>query len=181
MKCPKCHAENRETRKFCAKCAKCGEKLLILCPQCASENLPDEQFCGECGHDLRKPKETRSLDFQQPRSYTPEHLADKILNTRSSIEGERKTVTIMFADVTGSTEPEQIEAAEQEILQGISLLEELKLPCFSGDGYLWLGEVYAESGRRDEALENLKKAEGMFREMGMDYWLGKAQEVIARL
>ena len=48
-------------------------------------------------------------------------------------------------------------------------------------GYLWLGEVYAESGRREEALENLKKAEGMFREMGMDYWLGKAQEALARL
>jgi hypothetical protein len=50
MKCPKCLAENRETRKFCAKC---GEKLLILCPQCASENLPGEKFCGECGHELK--------------------------------------------------------------------------------------------------------------------------------
>ncbi len=178
MKCSKCGTENQDGAKFCNECA---AKLELVCSQCGTSNSPGSKFCGECGHDLRKPKETRSLDFQQPRSYTPEHLADKILNTRSSIEGERKTVTIMFADVTGSTEPEQIEAAEQEILQGISLLEELKLPCFSGDGYLWLGEVYAESGRRDEALENLKKAEGMFREMGMDYWLGKAQEVIARL
>jgi hypothetical protein len=44
-----------------------------------------------------------------------------------------------------------------------------------------IGEVYAESGRPEEALKNLKKAEGMFRDMGMDYWLGKAQEVLARL
>jgi hypothetical protein len=87
----------------------------------------------------------------------------------------------LLGRVAAKTDPMQIETAEQQILQGISLLEELKLPCFSGYGYLWQGEVYAESGRREEALENLKKAEGMFREMGMDYWLAKAQAALARL
>ena len=60
-------------------------------------------------------------------------------------------------------------------------MKNLGLPYLFWLGYLWLGEVYAESGRREEALENLKKAEGMFQEMGMDYWLGKAQEALARL
>ena len=78
-------------------------------------------------------------------------------------------------------DPTQIEAAEQHILQGINLLEELGIRASSSLGYLWLGEVYAESGRREEALENLKKAEAMFQEMGMDYWLGKARELLARI
>jgi class 3 adenylate cyclase/tetratricopeptide (TPR) repeat protein len=60
-------------------------------------------FCLECGHDLRKPEQTKPLDFERPRSYTPKHLADKILTTRSSIEGERKIVTVMFTDVANST------------------------------------------------------------------------------
>ena len=47
-------------------------------------------------------------------------------------------------------------------------------------GHLWLGEVYTEAGRREEALENLTKAETMFRQMGMDYWQAKAQEVLAK-
>ena len=78
-------------------------------------------------------------------------------------------------------DPGQIEAAEGHIRQGISLLEELGILPWSGWGYIWLGEVYAESGRKEEALINLKKAETLFREMGMDYWLGKAQEALALL
>jgi hypothetical protein len=53
--------------------------------------------------DLQRPGETKPLDLEQPRSYTPKYLADKILTTRSSIEGENKIVTVMFADVANST------------------------------------------------------------------------------
>jgi class 3 adenylate cyclase/tetratricopeptide (TPR) repeat protein len=55
---------------------------------------------------LRDPQqtgETKPLDYDRPRSYTPKHLADKILTSRSSIEGENKIVTVMFADVANST------------------------------------------------------------------------------
>jgi eukaryotic-like serine/threonine-protein kinase len=52
MICPQCQAENRETRKFCAKC---GEPLAVKCPKCGSENLPGEFFCGECGCNLSEP------------------------------------------------------------------------------------------------------------------------------
>jgi tetratricopeptide (TPR) repeat protein len=61
------------------------------------------------------------------------------------------------------------------------VLEELGLTYAYGWRYLWIGEAYADAGRRDEALQNLKKAEGMFRDMGMDYWLSKAQEALSRL
>jgi hypothetical protein len=54
------------------------------------------------------------------------------------------------------------------------LFEEIGDQAFSSRGYLWLGEVYAESGRKEEALENLKKTETMLRKMGMDNWLAKA-------
>jgi hypothetical protein len=96
MKCLKCQEENRETRKFCTKY---GAALIIKCHRCGSDNLPGELFCGECGQDLRAPKEPTPIDYAQPQSYTPKHLADKILTTRSTLEGERKLVTVLFVDV----------------------------------------------------------------------------------
>ena len=64
---------------------------------------------------------------------------------------------------------------------GDQLLEELGLPPFFGVGYMFLGEVYAASGRHKEALDHLKKAETLFEKMGMDYWLGKTREALAKL
>ena len=100
MKCPECQTENQETRKFCREC---GAKLILFCPQCSSANLPGDKFCGECGFDLGKPKEVPPIDYAQPQSYTPNFLANKILTTRSAIEGERKLVTVLFADVANYT------------------------------------------------------------------------------
>jgi tetratricopeptide (TPR) repeat protein len=88
---------------------------------------------------------------------------------------------IWLGRVLAKTDTTRLEEAEQHILQGISLLDELGIKSQVGWGYLLLGEVYADAGRREEALANLKKAEGMFQEMGMDYWLAKAQEALARL
>jgi hypothetical protein len=58
--------------------------------------------------------------------------------------------------------------------------DELKLrPCFS-QGYFFLGELYVDTGQREKALENLKKTERMFQEMGMDYWLAKTREILGK-
>ena len=81
----------------------------------------------------------------------------------------------------GKADPSQIQKAKNYILSGIKILENLKLKPSYTEGYLFLGELYADSGQKDLALENLKKAEAMFQEMGMDYWLGKTQEVLERL
>jgi hypothetical protein len=78
-------------------------------------------------------------------------------------------------------DPTQIEAAEQQILQGIGLHEELGLPPLFALGYMFLGEVCAASGRPKEALEHLKKAEALFEGMGMDFWLGRTREVLTRI
>ncbi|MCG6536505.1 MAG: hypothetical protein L7F78_17820, partial [Syntrophales bacterium LBB04] len=88
---------------------------------------------------------------------------------------------ICLGRVLAKADPEQIEAAVGHIRQGISLLEELGILPWSGLGYLWLGEVYAEAGRKEEARKNLKKAETMFREMGMDYWLDRTREILGKL
>ena len=74
-----------------------------------------------------------------------------------------------------------MDEAEEYILKGIKMLEELKTQPYLSTGYLWLGELYADMGQREKALENLKKAEEMFKEMGMDYWLSRTHEVLKRV
>jgi class 3 adenylate cyclase/tetratricopeptide (TPR) repeat protein len=75
----------------------------------------------------------------------------------------------------------QANLAEEEILQGIGILEDLRIRPYSSQGYLALGELYADTGQPDKALEALKKAEAEFRDMGMDYWLRRTEEVLAKV
>jgi len=100
MKCPSCQFENDDDALFCNEC---GHKLEIACPECGNANQHGSKFCKGCGHDLREPKEAPPVDYPEPQSYTPKHLKEKILTTRSSIEGERKLVTVFFADVANYT------------------------------------------------------------------------------
>src|SRR5438093_12590850 len=97
MRCPSCGFENASGIKFCGEC---GASLKLKCSSCGFENAPGIKFCGECGKPLADPgAPVRSPD---PRSYTPKHLAEKILSSRSALEGERKQVTVRFADIKGS-------------------------------------------------------------------------------
>ena len=100
MKCPSCQFENPEGMQFCGKCA---ARLERICPKCNFSNPSDFVFCGKCATALEEAKKAPSIDYNQPQSYTPKFLADKILTTRSSIEGERKLVTVLFADVANYT------------------------------------------------------------------------------
>jgi class 3 adenylate cyclase/predicted ATPase len=95
MRCSSCGSENREGRKFCAEC---GAELTLACEACGAKNRLGERFCGECG----KPLAEAAKPPPDPRSYTPKHLAEKILTSRSALEGERKQVTVLFADLKGS-------------------------------------------------------------------------------
>jgi predicted ATPase/class 3 adenylate cyclase len=98
MNCTKCGAENREGRKFCAKCA---APLARLCPQCGASNEPGENFCGECAAALVPPL---TASAKKPID-SPIRVADTPAS--ENLEGERKTVTALFADIKGSTELEQ--------------------------------------------------------------------------
>ena len=61
------------------------------------------------------------------------------------------------------------------------MLEELKVKPYQAEGYLYLGELYADTGQKEKALETLNKAEGMFRQMGMDYWVARTEKVLEKL
>src|SRR5262245_31226478 len=75
----------------------------MQCLQCQTRNPAGMRFCGQCAAPL--PAADRSEPrFAGPESYTPKHLAEKILTSRSALEGERKQVTVLFADLKGSME-----------------------------------------------------------------------------
>ena len=144
MKCPKCQFENPEGMQFCGKC---GAKLERICQQCNSSNPPDFEFCGKCGHALGEDKAAPPIDYTQPQTYTPKFLADKIITARSSIEGERKLVTVLFADVANYTsiseklDPEEV----HQIMDGCFkvLMDEIHryegtIDKFTGDGVMAL-------------------------------------------
>jgi class 3 adenylate cyclase/tetratricopeptide (TPR) repeat protein len=99
MHCPRCQHENPSGQKFCGEC---GARLATPCPACGVSNPPDQKFCGECGTALTGAGASRQ--FGTPESYTPKHLAEKILTSKSGLEGERKLVTVLFADLKGSME-----------------------------------------------------------------------------
>jgi class 3 adenylate cyclase/tetratricopeptide (TPR) repeat protein len=99
MKCPRCQHENPSGVKFCGEC---GARLEWLCPSCGAANPPANKFCNECGTPLAQV--ATAVKFVSPESYTPKHLAEKILSSKSALEGERKQVTVLFADMKGSME-----------------------------------------------------------------------------
>jgi hypothetical protein len=101
MECPRCRAQNREGRRFCAECA---APLAASCPSCGFSNEPGEKFCGGCAAALTAVTRVAEPRFAAPQAYTPKHLAEKILTSRSAVEGERKQVTVLFADLKGSME-----------------------------------------------------------------------------
>ncbi len=96
MKCARCQAENDEGARFCEDC---GARLELVCPRCGEVVGAGKRFCRSCGAALAP--EPPSLS--SPQAYTPRHLAEKILTSRSSIEGERKPVTVLFCDLANST------------------------------------------------------------------------------
>lgn len=104
MRCPACGATNPDGMNFCGKCA---APLGRACPSCGFENPDDFAFCGKCATTLAEPIPTPRSDSsappapipeRAPRDYTPRHLAEKILSSKSALEGERKQVTVLFAD-----------------------------------------------------------------------------------
>jgi class 3 adenylate cyclase/tetratricopeptide (TPR) repeat protein len=84
--------------KFCGECA---APLAATCPSCGAANPPENKFCGQCAAPIWT---TPTAKFLAPDSYMPKHLAEKILTSKAALEGERKQVTVLFADLKGSLE-----------------------------------------------------------------------------
>ena len=118
MTCPRCRTENPPQAKFCLECA---APLAARCANCGTQLPPSAKFCLECAHPVSGAT-AGPPRFAAPESYTPKHLAEKILTSKAALEGERKQVTVLFADLKGSME--------------LRLLREVArtLPTVSGNG-----------------------------------------------
>jgi hypothetical protein len=103
VSCPNCGHDAPAGSAFCNGC---GAKLVLTCASCGATPPPGSRFCNGCGATLgAAPAPTSAVPLERtPRDYTPKHLADKILTSRSALEGERKQVTVLFADVKSSME-----------------------------------------------------------------------------
>jgi class 3 adenylate cyclase/tetratricopeptide (TPR) repeat protein len=117
--CSHCRAESPAGARFCANCGAALEPR--SCPVCGVTLTPQARFCPGCGRVIGSPgAPTR---FGSPATYTPRRLAERILNERRALEGERKEVTVLFADLRGSMEliadrdPEQAREVLDQVLQ----------------------------------------------------------------
>ncbi|HEY7365993.1 MAG TPA: adenylate/guanylate cyclase domain-containing protein [Methylomirabilota bacterium] len=99
--CPQCGNENPVDAKFCLEC---GRRLTLSCGACGTELPAGAKFCKECGQAVGATPPTAARAGAPPATYTPRHLAEKILTSRAALEGERKQVTVLFADLKGSLE-----------------------------------------------------------------------------
>ena len=105
MRCAKCGFDNREGRKFCAQC---GTGLNLRCSSCGAENTPGEKFCGECGGALAGARSAGAHNAPELKPTAPGvRVSPEQSDSSAALEGERKTVTALFADIKGSTELEQ--------------------------------------------------------------------------
>ncbi len=151
MRCPQCQLENRAEARFCRGC---GAALPRACPSCGAEAPSDGAFCDHCGARLAPaeapvspPAPAAPAAPRTPASYTPRHLADRILTTRAALEGERKHVTVLFADCAGFTalaeklDPEDVHGIMERCFRVI--LDEVHryegtVNQFTGDGVMAL-------------------------------------------
>ncbi len=175
IKCPKCLGENRKGARYCNDC---GHKLDATCPKCHASNRITSKFCDECGFEFQRPENLPSIRNREAYSYTPRFLAEKILSTRSAVEGERKLVTVMFADVASYTAIAEVLDPEEvhEIIDGCFkiLMDEIHryegtINQFTGDGIMAIfGAPIAHEDHAQRscyAALSIQKALGDYTEM----------------
>src|SRR5947199_1229184 len=141
MQCTTCRHESPADSRFCLEC---GTPLPVRCPRCDAELPTGSKFCNRCGTPIAAAGPGAERD---PRAYTPQHLAEKILISRAALAGERKQVTVLFADVKGSMDlAEQLDPEEwhaimdrffQLLAEGVHRFEGT-VNQYTGDGIMAL-------------------------------------------
>ena len=138
MECPHCHHTVTLEADFCDEC---GASLRRACGACGSVNRLGAKFCRKCGHIIGE------AVSDAPHAYTPKHLADRILTSRSALEGERKQVTVLFCDIVDSFRLADVlgpEAMHQVMDQALRLMADAvhrydgTVNQFLGDGLMAL-------------------------------------------
>jgi class 3 adenylate cyclase/tetratricopeptide (TPR) repeat protein len=132
----------------------------MTCQRCGAELTPGKKFCGSCGAPITAAE--RADRFASPESYTPKHLAEKILTSKDAMEGERKIITVMFSDVSGFTamserlDPEEVHAIMDrafEVILNVVHHYEGTINQFLGDGVMALfGAPIAHEDHAHRAL-----------------------------
>src|SRR5882672_812104 len=166
MKCTECGQQSPLGARFCAGC---GTRPVPACSACGAELPVDARFCPQCGEaSLTRPGVT--AEFASPATYTPKHLADRILTSKAALEGERKQVTVLFVDVSGFTalsarlDPEDVHALMTRAFE-LMLAEvhryEGTVNQFLGDGIMAL--FGAPIAHEDHAQRAVRAALGIQR------------------
>jgi class 3 adenylate cyclase/tetratricopeptide (TPR) repeat protein len=100
MQCRQCQQDNVAGSNFCRSC---GTRLIVVCASCGTELPSDSRFCHRCGTPVGGHEGAAAHPFASPASYTPQHIAERIVTSKSALEGERKQVTVLFCDIVEST------------------------------------------------------------------------------
>src|SRR3954469_26019689 len=103
MDCSACGASNLSEARFCGGC---GTSLMLPCAECGKPVPLSNWFCGNCGAKFERGLAAGFNDQAASLAapvHLPQHLARRILDTRGLLEGERKQITVLFADIKGST------------------------------------------------------------------------------
>jgi class 3 adenylate cyclase/tetratricopeptide (TPR) repeat protein len=183
MRCPACHADNPAGNRFCGQC---GAALVPRCARCGADVAAGFKFCPHCGASLGAPASGPTVaaggasapaaapapagEDRRPASYTPKHLADKILRSRSALEGERRVVTVLFADLAGFTglaeklDPEDVHQIVDRCFEAITAdvhRFEGTVNQYTGDGVMAL--FGAPIAHEDSARRAVHAALGMQR------------------
>lgn len=173
MRCPRCEVEAPSDAEFCPRC---GAKLCVVCPQCGTANAPDHNFCKKCGQALTGA--LRSGTLASPQAYTPRHLAEKILTSRTALEGERKQVTVLFCDIVDSSRlAEQLDAeAMHEVMDRTLRLMAEAVHRYEGEALAdetlqappinLLGRAHFMRGEVEQACELLTRSVEQMRAIG---------------
>ena len=186
MDCPHCHFENPQGMKFCGQC---GERLGTACPSCGAQAFPGFRFCGECGAAFSggepppaapapAAREAPPAPATGPVSYTPPHLREEVLQTRTAVEGERKQVTVLFCDLVSSTAiadrlgPEVMHGVLSEFFE-LTLSEvhryEGTVNQFLGDGFMALfGAPVAHEDHARRAVLAALGVQRLLRDRGIE-------------
>jgi len=181
MTCSACGEENRDAAKFCLGC---GQRFSISCTGCGAELPAAARFCDQCGTPVAAAGAVSAASAgaaaspppPSPRSYTPPHLAAKILTGRSALEGERKQVTVLFADVSGFTalserlDPEDVHGIMDRcfrILAGEVHRYEGTINQYTGDGIMALfGAPIAHEDAPERAVRAALGMQALMKRLG---------------
>jgi hypothetical protein len=165
MFCPSCKHENRAGRRFCVHC---GAGLDLSCPSCGASAEPGERFCGECGKNLAGVPQTSAT--RDPRSYTPKHLADKILTSRAVHRQTRIDECVaslalarVLVQAEGTRARAEIEAA---VVRGLALVEETGAALYKPRFHVERAELARLLGDEPMYRRELREAHRLFTEMG---------------